>query len=284
LEGALNIFEHDERTPRILIADDDPSVVRLIADRCSLMGFEVETASNGTEALQRVRHGGIDTMIVDIQMPGLDGLSVCASVVETSSRPLHVIVATGSRDAEAVERCDSMGAHYLLKGPDFWRDLESALIEIFPAEAPGIKRSGLQTIRNSVPRRSRVLLVDEDPAMEGFIREELDKVGIDMLYATDAAQGLRVACREEPSAIVSEGLLPDGDAHYLLARLRTTPATRNTPFIVLSQRELNEAHEQRLTRGIGGFPGAAKILRKSADATELFAALQQFCGLGRKVA
>ena len=45
------IFEPGETAPRMLIADDDPSIVRLLADQCSLMGFEVETAFNGTQAL-----------------------------------------------------------------------------------------------------------------------------------------------------------------------------------------------------------------------------------------
>jgi CheY-like chemotaxis protein len=279
----MNIFESNERTPKILIADDDPSVVRLIADRCSLMGFNVETAASGIEAMERLQGGGFDTMIIDIQMPGLDGLSVCASVVGPAARPLHVIVATGSRDAETVAKCDDLGALYLLKGAGFWENLESALIEIFPAEAPGIRKSGLRSTRTSVPGRSRVLLIDDDLEMEGFLRGRLDRLGADTLYATDAAQGYRVACREEPSAIVSEGLLPDGDAYGLLTRLRTTAATANTPFIVMSQHELGDDLEQRLMRQIGGRPGAAKILRKSVDVLELFATLRQFCGLRKSL-
>jgi CheY-like chemotaxis protein len=81
------IFKPGEPAPRILIADDDPSIVRLLADRCNLMGFEVETASNGTQALRRIRQGGIDTLIIDVQMPELDGLSVSAYLLEYSKRP-----------------------------------------------------------------------------------------------------------------------------------------------------------------------------------------------------
>jgi CheY-like chemotaxis protein len=281
----LTIFDPNGHIPKILIADDDPSVVRLIADRCISMGFNVETAMSGIEAVERLQSGGFDTMIIDIQMPGLDGLSVCADVVGTAARPLHVIVATGSRDAETVAKCDDLGALYLLKGSGFWANLESALIEIFPSEAPGIRKSGLRSTRALVPPRSRVLLVDEDLEMEGFIRGRLDKLGADTLYATDAAQGYRVACREEPSAIISEGLLPDGDAHGLLTRLRTTTATANTPFIVMSQHQLTDALEQSLMRPIGGRPGAEKILRKSkpVDVLELFATLRLFCGLRKNL-
>jgi CheY-like chemotaxis protein len=136
------IFKPGEPAPRILIADDDPSIVRLLADRCNLMGFEVETASNGTQALRRIRQGGIDTLIVDVQMPELDGLSVSAYLLEYSKRPLHVIIVTGRRDAETVGTCDSMGALYVRKDGGFWENLDAALVEIYPANPDHIDLPG----------------------------------------------------------------------------------------------------------------------------------------------
>jgi DNA-binding response OmpR family regulator len=141
----MTTSEARETAPRILIADDDPSIVGLLADRCSLMGFAVETATNGTQALRRIRQGGLDTLIIDVQMPELDGLSVSAFVLEHSMRPLHVIVATGRRDAETVGICDSMGALYVSKDIRFWENLDSALVETHPANADRIRQCGLQS-------------------------------------------------------------------------------------------------------------------------------------------
>jgi CheY-like chemotaxis protein len=137
----MTIFKPGETAPLILIADDDPAIVRLLADRCSLMGFEVETASNGTQALRRVRQGGVDTLIIDVQMLDLDGLSISAYLLEYSRRPLHVIVVTGRRDAETVGTCDSMGAFYVRKGAGFWENLDAALVEIYPANPDRINLS-----------------------------------------------------------------------------------------------------------------------------------------------
>jgi CheY-like chemotaxis protein len=274
----MRLFELNENAPRILIADDDPSIVRLLADRCSLMGFEVETACNGIEAMLTVRNGGFHALIVDIHMPKVDGLSVCAHLQELFTKPPHVIVTTGSRDAGTVGRCDALGAIYVAKGAEFWSDLEAALVEICPARADRIKRSGLRATRVAVPTRSRVLLVDDDEDIERFLRIKLDACGVDTLYAADAAQGYRVACREEPTVIVSDYVMPGGNGKHLLARLRTTRATRDIPFIVLSGHRLSGEIEQSLKREIGGGPGAVRILRKSADTTELFGTLKSFCG------
>jgi CheY-like chemotaxis protein len=280
----MTVFEPSETAPLILIADDDPSIVRLLADRFSLMGFKVETASNGRQALRRVRQGGVDALIVDIQMPELDGLSVSAYLLEHAKRPLHVIVATGRRDAETIETCDSMGALYVRKGAKFWKDLESALAEIYPAKAEHIRQSGLRSTGITVPKRARVLLVDDDPDVESFLSSRLDRCGIDTLYAADAAQGYLMACKEEPAVIISDYSMPKGDAQYFLTRLRTTPATKDIPFIVLTGRELSGANKLGLYRSIGGRSGAAQIVRKSADIGELFGALQEFCGLQASMA
>ena len=50
-EPAIIELRSSEQTPRMLIADDDPSIVRLLADHCARMGFDVDTASNGIQAL-----------------------------------------------------------------------------------------------------------------------------------------------------------------------------------------------------------------------------------------
>ena len=92
--------------------------------------------------MQRIRQGGFDILVVDVQMPGLDGLSLSAHLLEHSKRPLHVIVITGRRDAETVGICDSMGALYVRKGAGFWENLDAALVEIYPANAEHIHRPG----------------------------------------------------------------------------------------------------------------------------------------------
>ncbi len=76
--------------------------------------------------------------------------------------------------------------------------------------------------------------------------------------------------------------MPNGDAEYLLTRLRTTAATENIPVIVLSGRQLNEATLKNLRREIRGHPGAAQILRKSQDTYALFETLKKFCGFERE--
>ena len=279
-----DMIEATRTAPKMLIADDDPAIVRLLADRCVKMGFHVETAANGMQMLIKARHNHPDIMIVDVNMPEMDGLTVCSRLLDPGNKPVDVVVVTGSSDPETVERCESLGLFYGRKGPDFWKSIEGALTEIYPDMARTIGNQEMQTTGAAVGERPRVLVVDDDPAIQQFLASRLGKFGVDTLYASDAVHGFRIACKARPSVIITDNFMPDGDAQYLLHRLRSTPATENIPVFVISGRPLDELTEQILRREISGRPGAAQIFTKSFDTTELFGALQKFCSFEKRSA
>jgi CheY-like chemotaxis protein len=277
LAPAIVELRSSQEAPRMLIADDDPSIVRLLSDHCTRVGFNVDTATNGIQALLKASRIKPDIIIMDVNMPEVDGLSACGHLLGPDRAPVNVIVITGSRDPETLERCEGFGAYYARKGPNFWSDLEAALAEIHPRMAEKI-REGRLPDAPPVRTRPRVLLVDDDNDVNLLLASRLGKCGIDVTYAPDAPQGLRMACRDEPAVIVTDYFMPNGDALYLLTRLRTVDTTANIPVIVLSGRQLNDTVEQELRRSIRGRPGAAHILQKSGDPSVLFDTLQKFCG------
>ena len=264
--------------PRMLIADDDPLIVSALAERCSRMGFEIETATNGLQAMIRASRSKPDILVIDVNMPEADGLSVCAHLLDPEKRPMDVIVVTGRRDAETVERVQGFGAFYAKKGPEFWGSLEAALASLFPEMADDIRKVGSQSAGVEVKPRSRVLVVDSDPQFGTFLSSRLAKHRVDMLYAADAQQGFKVASRDKPSVIVAAYDMPNGDAQYLLSKLRTTAATANIPVIVLSEGKLGDIALDVLRREISGHQGAARVLQKSLETHELVEELQKFCG------
>src|SRR5450631_3130604 len=113
----------DRHIPKMLIADDDPLVVQLVADHCAGLGFTVDTASDGIQAFLKASRGRPDVLVIDINMPELDGLSVCGHLLDADRAPQSVIVITASRDPHTRWRCEGFGGYYARKGPDFWEDL-----------------------------------------------------------------------------------------------------------------------------------------------------------------
>jgi CheY-like chemotaxis protein len=272
-------LEARNAAPKILIADDDPLVMKALVDRCVAKGFNVARAANGAETLLQVCRFRPDLLIVDVKMPGLDALAMCANALAPTRKPPNVIVITGSRDPETNDHCEHLrGAYYACKDATFWHGIEAALSDIFPEGAIGLAPSDRGAKVLQIKERPHVLLVDDDADVGHFLVDRLERCGLDAVYAASGLTAYRAACREPPTVIVSDYAMPNGDANYLLMRLRTTPSTADIPFIVLTGRHLASLDQQTLTRTIRGHPGAAGILRKSADISELLAALQRCCG------
>ncbi len=91
-----------ENTPiHILLADDDPEIVRLLSDFLRRHGLAVETATDGLEALEKIRGLSPDLAILDRHMPGLDGFSVCRLLRQDplfEHMPLVILSAAAERE------------------------------------------------------------------------------------------------------------------------------------------------------------------------------------------
>jgi two-component system alkaline phosphatase synthesis response regulator PhoP len=84
---------------RALVVEDDPDIVELIAHYLGGEGFEVDSAGDGRAGLERLRGGGFSVVILDVQLPGLDGLGVCAEIRrDPRLRALPVIMLTARGD------------------------------------------------------------------------------------------------------------------------------------------------------------------------------------------
>jgi CheY-like chemotaxis protein len=242
------------------------------------MGFDVDTATNGLQALIKASQRQPDILVIDVHMPEVDGLSVLSYLSEISKKSLHVMVVTGHPGQEIVEKCEGFGASCIHKGHNFWREFEARLIEIYPHRSSAIWQSGERPAKIEIRKRPRVLLVDDDIGVKKHFFRRFENLGAELLYASDGMRGFWTARREQPTVIVADYCMPNGNAEYLLSRLRNTPETRSIPVIVQSGRRLNDSIKRRLRQQISGQDGATRILQKSFDARELFEALQRLCG------
>jgi CheY-like chemotaxis protein len=82
-----------DRRPRVLVVDDDPDTLGLLAAFLDLAGFDVTTAADGAEALQ-VASGGFDVITTDLAMPRMDGGELIQRIRELPINPIPVVVVT----------------------------------------------------------------------------------------------------------------------------------------------------------------------------------------------
>jgi diguanylate cyclase (GGDEF)-like protein len=104
--------------PLVLIADDDATHRKVLQNILEKAGFRVDTAENGKIALEKYAELNPDAVLLDVEMPELDGFSVCEAIrAEEQIRETPIFIITGREDEEAVERAYSVGATDFLNKP-----------------------------------------------------------------------------------------------------------------------------------------------------------------------
>jgi class 3 adenylate cyclase/CheY-like chemotaxis protein len=105
-------------TGAILVVDDDPSNRDILSRRLIRLGHEVTTAADGREAIDTLRRSAYDLLLLDIQMPEMDGYQVLELLKrDTALRAVPVIVLSASNDSDGVAHCIAMGAEDYLPKP-----------------------------------------------------------------------------------------------------------------------------------------------------------------------
>lgn len=79
---------------RILVVDDEPSIVTLLTFNLERAGFEVQSADDGLKGLKMAAEGNYDLIILDLMLPGMDGLEICKTLrQEKNSTPILILTA-----------------------------------------------------------------------------------------------------------------------------------------------------------------------------------------------
>jgi len=118
----------DANGPRLLVVDDNPDNLDMLARRLRRRGYEVETAESGALALERLESESFDAILLDIMMPVVTGLDVLAKIRASRSKiDLPVLMATAKSDSEDVVEALRLGANDYVTKPINFGELLSAL-------------------------------------------------------------------------------------------------------------------------------------------------------------
>jgi two-component system response regulator HydG len=104
------------RSPAVLVVDDIPAVANSIAASLQAIGLRAEAAHDGAAAERLVREGPIDVCVLDLVMPGEDGVAVCERLL-TVNKALMVISMTAYPVDEMISKVAAMGGYACLRKP-----------------------------------------------------------------------------------------------------------------------------------------------------------------------
>lgn len=110
--------EEERERPLVLVVEDDPSDWHLYGELLWYNGFDVAHATKGMEALRMAAERTPDLVLLDLVLPGMDGLEVCRRLRAIEEmRDVPVVVLTGRSAAEVEGACMAAGANRFLQKP-----------------------------------------------------------------------------------------------------------------------------------------------------------------------
>jgi len=213
---------------RILIVDDDSeirgSLATLLAEK-----YEVTTASGGVAALQRLKAGEYDLILLDLLMPGLDGAGVVHSLEESGNRTPVLLMSAGSyvtKHAHGLKVADYVGKPFQID------ELEAKIDRLIGmGHAPGAgdkasaDRMGLSEPLD-LAKKHVVLFVDDEPEILASVKMLLADEPYELLTTEKPAQALQWVQEKVVSLIISDQVMPEKLGTELLVQVRaSSPAT-----------------------------------------------------------
>ena len=117
-----------DRPTRILVIDDDPILREFASVYLSTPETVVETMPDGNTALDRLLEGQVDVVLVDIEMPELDGFEIVQRLrAHENLQHLPIVMLTGREDIASIDRAYNLGATSFVTKPVNWRELSYQL-------------------------------------------------------------------------------------------------------------------------------------------------------------
>ena len=100
----------------LLMVDDEAKFLETITKRLKLKFFEITSATNGVDAIEAARKGQFDVAVIDLQMPGIDGVQVL-EILKKNHKYLEVLILSGHATVESAIDCTKLGAFKILEKP-----------------------------------------------------------------------------------------------------------------------------------------------------------------------
>ncbi|RMG42663.1 MAG: DNA-binding response regulator [Candidatus Dadabacteria bacterium] len=135
----------------VLVIEDDPKISRLVSMHLTDHGFKVDTATNGSHGLEKAQKGNYVLIVLDIMLPGLNGLEVCKRIRAKDNR-VPILMLTCKNDTRDIVLGLELGADDYLTKP--------FKVEELVARAKALVRRAAKTQNSNIPPREELIFED----------------------------------------------------------------------------------------------------------------------------
>lgn len=216
------------KAPLVLVVDDEQDICENLKDILGDLGFEVDTANNGAEALELVRKNPYEVALLDLKMPGMDGVTLYREIKQIRAGTVAIVVTAYASDETAEEALDAGAWKILSKPVDFSKLL--ALVE-------------------EALDQPLIMIVDDDHDLCASLWDTLRDRGYRVEMAHDIPTARDRLISREFRVVLVDMKLPDGDGSEVFHAVRQICPTARTVVVTGFRSELEELVQRVLKEG-----------------------------------
>ncbi len=252
-------------TARVLVVDDILANVRLLEAKLTAEYFDVITAMNGVDALEAVQRARPDIVLLDVMMPGIDGIEVCRRIKSNpATHHIPVIMVTALDQPEDRVKGLEAGADDFLTKPVndvalFCRVKSLARLKMLTDELSarlesageiGMMNNPLKQIDTDTP--GNILLVDNRGNLVDRMRSAVGSKH-NLTLCDDPQQAARIAADGEFELLIVNLDLEGFDGLRLCAQLRSLERTRQVPILIIVDMDDHQRMIRALDMGVNDY-------------------------------
>ncbi len=216
---------------RVLIVEDKPHARQILQSYLSEAGYEIETAANGIEALEKAKQWKPDVITLDILLPVKDGWQVLRELKQHPlCKNIPVII---------ISMLDERNVGFGLGAVDYF---------VKPVQKDALLESlrKVTGARLKLRQSAKILVIDDDRSVTDLMQVILEAEGCTVLKATDGREGLRLAQEDRPDLIILDLVMPEISGFNVAYQLKHNPKTQSIPIIVMTSMEIDEETKEQL--------------------------------------
>lgn len=233
---------------KVLVVDDDRRMVKTICDILTVKGYEAVPAYSGEEAVEKARTEAFGCVLMDLKMPGIDGVEAL-QMIRDAAPELPVVLMSAYATEEQAEEAKRQGAYSVLAKP--------------------IDISALLSFLALLRKEESILIVDDDPVFCKTLRDILQTRGYRVETQSEPASALESMEHNYKLAVVLDLKLGNADGVDILKDVRAKYPTKPVVLVTGYGGEMAASIEQGLQIG------AYACLYKPLDVEKLIGIIEE---------
>lgn len=236
---------------RVLVVDDDPLNRQFVSRRLAHEGYTASMAEGGVAALEMMKHQRFNLVLLDLDMPGMDGFETLKRIRANASwGSTVVIMLSAHNDKTKIKQCLAAGAEDFLVKPlvmPLVRDRIERCLR--PMTLPIAQDAAVV----EVPQHVRILVVDDDELNGQLISRQLKNRGYIVVGATHGEQAIQRLTDEPVDLVLLDVNMPGMSGTDVLKYIRANAATRTLPVIMVTAAHDVETMLECIDQGVDGY-------------------------------